>query len=158
MKCIKAVIIICLLLIGVNANELDSARAEYKNYTKKEIAKSIAESLAASIPIKTDAISTIIGSTSIGSTVMITSIISRKGLAEIVQNDFQKMTKTEKDTFTSNMIEEMRKMHLNTLCTTPETKAALEKGVDFSYQYKWDDFAYFGKVEINNKSCKNIKL
>lgn len=158
MKLLKIVALSGLLCLQSYGENMEEARAIYDGYSAQEIAKVTSEELAKTAPMRVDAVSYVIGSTHVNSMVVVNTIIEENALIDITHIDTKKMTKEEKDKFANELIGEMQKLQLNSICTTPMTRAALEKGVNYNYLYKWDDFTYLGEINIDNEACVNIKL
>lgn len=158
MKLLKIVALAGLLSLYSNAENMEEARSIYNGYSAKEIAKSTSDELAKGAPVQLDAISYIAGSMSVDSTVVVNTIVDEAGLKEMAQIDTKAMTKGEKEEFSKSFINNLKQLQLNEICTTPMTRAALEKGVSYSYVYRWDNFTYLGEVNIDNKACENSKL
>ncbi|MDD2652419.1 MAG: hypothetical protein PHX44_05130 [Sulfurimonas sp.] len=158
MKLLKIVALSGLLCLQSNGESMKEARLIYDGYSAQEIAKATSEELAKTAPMRVDVASYIISSTHIDSTVVVNTIIEEKALIDITRIDIQKMTKKEKGKFANELIESMKKLQLNSICTTPMTRVALEKGVNYKYLYRWDNFTYLGEIDIDNKDCVNSKL
>jgi hypothetical protein len=158
MKLLKIVALSGLLSLHLSGETMQEARVIYDGYSAKEIAKATSEELAKSAPMRIDVLSYIIGSTYNDSTVVVNTIIEEDALRDVMRIDTKKMTKEEKGKFANEFIIEIEKLQLNSICTTPMTRAALEKGVNYKYFYKWDNFTYLGEINITNKNCVNNKL
>lgn len=158
MKLLKMAVFTGLLCLQSNGDEMKEARDVSSGYSAREIAKSTSEELSKSAPMRVDEISYIASSNYVDSTVVVNTIIVEDSLIKMAYIDTKKMTKDEKSKFAKNLIDNMRKLQLNALCTTPMMRAAMEKGVSYDYVYRWDNFTYLGKVNIDNKACMNSKL
>lgn len=158
MKLLKIVLFAGLLCLQLKGETMQEARAIYKGYSTKEIAKSTSEELASNAPMQLDAISYLISSTYIDSTVVVNTIVVEDSLKDMINVDTKKMSKEEKGKFAKNLIDNIQKLQLNSLCTTPMTRASLEKGVNYNYIYRWDDFTYLGEVNITEKVCVKNQL
>lgn len=158
MKLLKIVLLSGLLCLHSSGETMEEARVIYNGYSAQEIAKATSEELAKTAPMRVDVLSYIIGSTHIDSTVVVNTIIEEDALIDVTRVDTKKMTKEEKGKFANELIGEMKKFQLNSICTTPMTRAALKQGVSYKYLYRWDDFTYLGEININNESCVNINL
>ena len=158
MKLLKIALFAGLICLQSNAETMQEARAVYKGYTTQQIAKATSEELASTAPMQLDAISYLMSSTHVDSTVVVNTVVVEDALKNMTSVDTKKMGKEEKDKFAKNLIDNIRKIQFNALCTTPMTRAALEKGVNYNYIYRWDDFTYLGEVSITEKVCVKSKL
>lgn len=158
MKLLKTVALAGLLSLHLNAENMEEARLIYNDYSAQEIAKATSEELAKSAPMQVDEISYIASSNHLDSTVVVNTIVEEAALKGLAHIDTKGMTKGEKEEFSKGFINNLKQLQLNALCTTPMTRAALEKGVIYSYVYRWDNFTYLGEVNIDNKACENSKL
>jgi len=158
MKLLKIVVFSGLLCLQLKGENIKEARLIYDGYSAQEIAMSTSEELAKKVPMRIDMLSYIMSSTHVDSTVVVNTIIEEDALRDITYVDTKKMEKKEKNEYAKKLIINIEKLQLNALCTTPMTRAALEKGVKYNYVYRWDDFTYLGEVNINNKACINSKL
>jgi hypothetical protein len=158
MKLLKIVALAGLLCLHLNGEDMKEARLIYNGYSAQEIAKATSEELAKGAPMQVDEISYIASSNHVDSTVVVNTIVEEAALNEMALIDTKKMTKGEKEEFAKGFINNLKQLQLNALCTTPMTRAAMEKGVRYSYVYRWDNFIYLGEVNIDNKACENSKL
>lgn len=158
MKLLKTAALAGLLCLHLNGETMEEARSIYDGYSAQEIAKATSEELAKEAPVQVDAISYISGSMSVDATVFVNTVVDEAGLKELAHIDTKEMTKGEKEEFVKSFINNLQQLQLNAICTTPMTRAALEKGVTYSYVYRWDNFTYLGEVNIDNKACENSKL
>ncbi len=158
MKLLKIVALAGLLCLQSNGEDMEEARLIYNGYSAQEIAKSTSEELAKEAPLQVDEISYIASSTHLNSTVVVNTIIEEDALIKLAYVDTKKMTKDEKGKFSKGLMDNMKTLQLNALCTTPMTRVALEKGVSYNYVYRWDNFTYLGEVNIDNAACVKSKL
>lgn len=158
MKLLKIAMFAGLLCLQSNGETIKEAREIYNGYSAQEIAKSTSEELAKSAPVRVDEISYIASSLYVDSTVVVNTMVVEDDLQKMLHIDTKKMSKEEKKKFSKNFIDNIQKLQINALCTTPMIRAAMEKGVNYNYVYRWDDFTYLGEVNIADKVCVKNKL
>ena len=59
--------------------------------------------------------------------------------------------------FISELANDMEKISLNYICTTPGTKLILELGYEIQYVYYDKDYKYLFKFQAKEKDCKDIE-